>query len=167
MANIFLESKNVERYSEVYLSKEQEINNFDPVLYIELFKDYYNQNKESFNICNRNIECKCKDECSCDDDDYVGIDIKCDMVSNCKCNLDISLKTKYKLNPKMVWNIFVIDKDDLEISIMTIHPKDNKITFKLPSYKLHTTFSPEDQIKQNKQNGFVSTQFNFMDFIQS
>jgi hypothetical protein len=166
MTDTFLNSKNIKRYSEVYLDKEQEINNFDPVLYIEIFKDYYRQKNGLFYICNRQLVCECTTECFCDDDDFTQVEIKCDMASNCKCNMDIILKSKYKLNPKMEWNIFIIDEDDNDISIITINPKENTITFKLPSYELYTTFTPEDHIKQNRQHGFISTQFNYMDFVQ-
>ncbi len=163
----FLTEKNFKRYSSTYLNELEEINSFDPVLYIELVKDYYAENRDKFYICNRQVSCSCsKTDCACDDDEYISTTIKIDLVSNCKCNVEIILHEKHKLNSKLLWNNFILNEDDSETSIIVINPKKSSILFMLPSYKEHYTFTTEDPIRQHK-NGIISFQFNYMQFIAS
>ena len=165
MSNKFLQINNIARYSEIFLDQRiEEINIFDPLLYIQDFKDFYVKNNESFNICNREPICDCKNSetCRCDDDNYSKINIKCDIVSNCRCNLDIIIKSKYKLQNEFLWNIFLL-KDDSEKSIIQLITNDNMIIFKLPSYENNVVFTTDDPIKTNK-DGIISMQFNYMSF---
>jgi hypothetical protein len=173
----FLTIQNTQRYSDLYLNQLEEISKFDPVLYLECFNDYYNNHKNNFYICNREYKCKCNTNsidyefiCHCDDDHYIPISIKCDMVSNCKYNLEIRLLDKYKLDKNKKWNIFSLKEDtsediEHELSILFIDPKECSISFSgnhqidKEKIKFHT----QDQIKQSK-NGFVFFQFDYMMF---
>jgi hypothetical protein len=64
----------------------------------------------------------------------------------------------------MLWNIFILDDNDSEKSVFEIDSIRNTITFKIPMYEKDYTFTSEDQIKQSKY-GFVSVQFNYMEFF--
>jgi hypothetical protein len=164
----FLQISNVVRYSEIYLNeKDQEPTFFDPLLYLQDFKDFYIKNSEEFNICNREPICDCENTeiCKCDEDDYAKVHIKCDIVSNCRCNLDIMIKSKYKLKNEFLWNIFLLEEDS-EKSIINLIPIDNIIKFKLPSYAKNVIFTTDDPIKPNK-DGIISMQFNYMSFSET
>jgi hypothetical protein len=164
---ILKESPNVNRYMECYLDEKSEtVTTFDPVLYITNLMDLCNSYKKELYICNREPYCDCKDVqlCLCDDDDHSRVTFTIDIVSNCMCNVFITLSNqKYKLDKSFFWRMFGI-KDD-ETPLMDINTIDHNVTFYIHNLSKPTQsicFDIDECPRIN--SGCLSFQFNYMNF---
>lgn len=161
------EKKDVSRYSEQYLNgKTEEIVMTDPIIVIYNICDEAKLNKGNIYICNREpsdhpFRCECKSdiECSCDDDDSVEVELTCDIVSNCRCNLDVRLKQNLKLSKDFYWNVFILSEDGREKKLLMIDPINScfYINHKGASYKFLT-----DAITY--KHGHIGSQFSYMEY---
>ena len=164
---IFLDSRNIDRYCDLYLNENQEITTIDPHLYLAEFTDYINSHQGDLFICNREPYCLCAvDECDCNDDIHVGVSLRIDLVSNNQCILEIKLSKKIKLNKNYDWLIFLLDSSDQTSDyiddINVIHIKLIERELKFINKTQEITFVLDDNPKKNDDT--ITIMFNYMNF---
>ena len=90
----FLQTQNIERYVDLYLSGNEEITTVDPYIVIIKFIDEFS--KKKLYICNREPACDCTNYCDCNDDNFALIDFKINLISNNQCIIEFILKENIK-----------------------------------------------------------------------
>ncbi len=160
----FMNIYNIQRYNDIYLEEtKEEINYFDPNLFLCRIFDFLEKHKNYIYICNKEPYCDCDKECNCMNDEYEDIDIKYDILSNNKCSIDIFFKKEIKILDKNYnWCIFTLNSDsdcDEEIEIIEIKKIDSKIQFNIDDEIVKFEI---DNLKKNKMNIIIS--FNYMSY---
>jgi len=148
------------KYNELYSDEsKEEVNYFNPDLFLYEVFDYCNNHKNNIYICNKKSYCTCIHECDCLDNSFIKINLNLEILSNNKCYLNIIFNEKNTiLHENFNWCIFLLKElDDIEEEIIEIKKDDNKIYFNYDDIQVNFEL---DHLSKTKYG--INIQFNYM-----
>jgi hypothetical protein len=159
--------ESLDRYLDCFDPGEAAITQFNPMVFLTKWQDELKR-QELF-ICNREPCCDhfIPAECDCDQDDYGSVTMDAEIVSNCKCNIDLVLDRPLALSKDFFWRVFRFASDEagsIEIPVMDIDPIDNRVII-YGSSDAPIVFDLQEPARP--RNKRVGLQFDYMIWYQS
>ena len=135
------------------------------------YTDYINKHKDNLFICNREPFCDHRDnnECDCNHDDHIKINLKIDILSNNQCIIEIILSEKFNLKKDHDWMIFILDSEqkidnfDMEHHVLHIQLIDQKLKFYIHNKNTNMIFTLDNPFKKINKYTY-NIMFDYMNF---
>ena len=154
--------ESLDRYLDCFDPGEATITRFDPTIFLAKLQDNI-KDWELF-VCNREPFCGhlSPEDCDCDEDEFGPVTMEVEMVSNCKCNIILTIDQVVPLAKDFVWRVFRFASEQTgsaEIPILDINPIDNRVLI-YDAEEVSVEFDLEDPAKF--KNRRVILQFDYM-----